>query len=219
MLTLTTEYMTNHHLNNVMLSTKAYIPAGTFLESDSPVYLTMEMLKQLLPYFNHANNEYQLSLNEDLKLVHLAHLNQLGEPMDVLSGIDCKCESNSTEKLTVYSLDLNWDIIEPFDSAVYKCAIAVQIIKQFILVSNSSTFAGASIEKLDQWLPRSYKEQPFIKYDERTLIETMQCFLPFYRALGYSDKRKLRDQYPFNHSFTQIISHYESEGNLKALYI
>lgn len=44
-----------------MLSTKAYIPPGTFLESDSPVYLTMEMLKQLLPYFNHANNKYQLT--------------------------------------------------------------------------------------------------------------------------------------------------------------
>lgn len=219
MLTLTTEYMTTHHLNNVMLSTKAYIPSNTLVGSDTPVYLTMEKLKQLLPYFNYANNEYQLSLNEDLKLVHMAHLNQLGEPMDVLSGIDCKCESNPTEKLTVYSLDIDWDIIEPFDSAVYKCAIAVQIIKQFILVSNSATFAGASIEKLDQWLPRYYKEQPFIKYDERTLIETMQCFLPFYRALGYSDKRKLRDQYPFNHSFTQIISHYESEGNLKALYI
>ncbi|MEK5187072.1 MULTISPECIES: hypothetical protein [Solibacillus] len=149
---VTQEYVTTRHLHNHTVSTKGFAPFDCYIENDTPIYFTLDQLKELIPYFNHNNAEYNVAINEELNIIHIQHLNRLGSPMDVISPIEAVDEMTQ-QGLQVFELDFGWKLIDPYNTAVYKCAVMVQIAKHLIQENQADTFAGASIDDLKSWNP------------------------------------------------------------------
>lgn len=214
---VTQEYVTTRHLHNHTVSTKGFAPFDCYIENDTPIYFTLDQLKELIPYFNHNNAEYNVAINEELNIIHIQHLNTLGSPLDVISPIEAVDEMTQ-QGLQVFELDFGWKLIDLYNTAVYKCAVMVQIVKHLIQENEADTFAGASIDDLKSWNPYNLFERPFIKHDEETFIETMREFVQIGRGLSYTDRRRLKDNYPFDKRYLRLIDYYERDGNLALFY-